>query len=51
MLQCTTMSRSLYSFSETLTRMLAFLHPEDREVDDVKGERREETVINVALIL
>lgn len=30
---------------------VAFLHPGDRETDDVKGKRREETIMNLPLIL
>lgn len=38
-------------FRQSPISHVAFLHPGDRDGDDVKGKRREETVMNVPLIL
>lgn len=42
---------ALEIFRQSPIAHVAFLHPGDRDSDDVKGKKREETVMNVPLIL
>jgi hypothetical protein len=42
---------ALEIFSQSPISHVAFLHPGDREGDDVKGKKREETIMNLPLIL
>lgn len=42
---------ALEIFRQTLVPHVAFLHPGDRETDNVRGKRREETIMNLPLIL
>lgn len=45
------LSAALEIFRQSPVPHVAFVHPGDDGIDDVKGKRREETIMNLPLIL